>query len=668
MKIIIIGGVAGGATTAARIRRTNETAEIILLEKGKYISYANCGLPYYIGGVIEEREKLFVQTPEAFSTRFRVDVRTENEVIFIDRKRKTVTVRQSSEDSYEESYDKLLISTGASPVRPPLPGIDLNGIFTLRNVTDTDRIKEYINSHAPRKAVVIGAGFIGLEMAENLHAQGAKVSIVEMGNQVMAPIDFSMASLVHQHLMDKGVNLYLEQAVASFERDGKELKVIFKNGESISADIVILSIGVRPETTLARAAELTIGEAGGIAVNDYLQTSDESIYAIGDAIEFRHPITGKPWLNYLAGPANRQGRIVADNILGAHIDSPRIDVKQNPLYESEEFAYLDTHYYGGIKKYQWLTMPLAIHGVVAKTNGEVVDVCIGESEEDPVFAVTDLLPHLAAKQMEQKANAIIEGEKLDVIIGNRPLEGVSEDEKEAVKKNMLAILEERYGMTEEDFVSAELEIVPAGKSRDMGFDRSMVMGYGQDDRVCGFTSLFAMLDVEAGDRTTCCILVDKEEIGSVGATGMHSRFFENAVAEILALMGETADIKVRRALQNSKMLSSDVSAAYDPMFAEAFEKRSSAFFGKGLVFNKFTDLGATEQWNAKSALLYGICKRVTVSGILERTATEEQRSQGLDIADFFLFSPTKRQILQLMIQRNPALQLLIDELDLTLVE
>lgn len=319
MKIIIIGGVAGEATTAARIRRVDETAEIILLEKGKHISYANCGLPYYIGGVIEEREKLFVQTPEAFSTRFRVDVRTENEVIFIDRKKKTVTVRQSSEDTYEESYDKLLISTGASPVRPPLPGIDLPGIFTLRNVTDTDRIKEYINSHSPRKAVVVGAGFIGLEMAENLHAQGAKVSIVEMGNQVMAPIDFSMASLVHQHLMDKGVNLYLEQAVASFEREGKGLKVTFKNGQSISADIVILSIGVRPETSLARAAELTIGPAGGIAVNDYLQTSDEAIYAIGDAIEYRHPITGKPWLNYLAGPANRQGRIVADNILGAKI-------------------------------------------------------------------------------------------------------------------------------------------------------------------------------------------------------------------------------------------------------------------------------------------------------------------------------------------------------------
>lgn len=319
MKIIIIGGVAGGATTAARIRRTDEKAEIVLLEKGKYISYANCGLPYYIGGVIEEREKLFVQTPKDFSNRFRVDVRTENEVIFINRKKKTVTIRQSSQDTYEESYDKLLISTGASPVRPPLPGIEQDGIFTLRNVTDTDRIKAYVDKNTPRRAVVIGAGFIGLEMAENLHHLGAKVSIVEMGNQVMAPIDFSMASLVHQHLMEKGVNLHLEQAVSSFERNGKEIKVIFKNGQSILADIVILSIGVRPETTLARAAELTIGTAGGIAVNEFLQTSDESIYAIGDAIEYPHPINGNPWLNYLAGPANRQGRIVADNILGANI-------------------------------------------------------------------------------------------------------------------------------------------------------------------------------------------------------------------------------------------------------------------------------------------------------------------------------------------------------------
>ncbi|MEG0455213.1 MAG: FAD-dependent oxidoreductase, partial [Bacteroides sp.] len=319
MKIIIIGGVAGGATTAARIRRADETAEIILLEKGKYISYANCGLPYYIGGVIEEREKLFVQTPKAFGLRFRVDVRVENEVIFIDKRKKTVTVRRVGEDTYEESYDRLVISTGAIPVRPPLPGIDSEGIFTLRNVADTDRIKTYVGEHLVRRAVVIGGGFIGLEMAENLHHLGAQVSIVEMGNQVMAPIDFSMASLVHQQLMSKGVNLYLEQAVASFERVGKELKVIFQNGESIVADLVILSIGVRPETTLARAAELTIGPAGGIAVNDYLQTSDESIYAIGDAIEFRHPITGQPWLNYLAGPANRQGRIVADNVLGAQI-------------------------------------------------------------------------------------------------------------------------------------------------------------------------------------------------------------------------------------------------------------------------------------------------------------------------------------------------------------
>lgn len=319
MKIIIIGGVAGGATTAARIRRSDETADIILIEKGKYISYANCGLPYYIGGVIEEREKLFVQTPEAFSVRFRVDVRTENEVTFIDKTKKTVTVRRPSQDTYEESYDKLLISTGASPVRPPLPGIDSDGVFTLRNVADADCIKAYMDTHPIRRATVIGGGFIGLEMAENLHRTGAKVSIVEMDNQVMAPLDFSMAALVHQHLMEKGVNLYLNQAVASFERVGKEMKVIFKSGQSVLTDLVILSIGVRPETTLARTAGLTVGEAGGIAVDDYLRTSDEAIYAIGDAIEFIHPLTGKPWLNYLAGPANRQGRIVADNMLGSKI-------------------------------------------------------------------------------------------------------------------------------------------------------------------------------------------------------------------------------------------------------------------------------------------------------------------------------------------------------------
>ncbi|NDV59869.1 pyridine nucleotide-disulfide oxidoreductase [Bacteroides sp. 519] len=315
MKVIIIGGVAGGATTAARIRRMDETAEIILLEKGQYISYANCGLPYYIGGVIEDREKLFVQTPETFSKRFRVDVRVENEVLSIDKHAKTVTVRQPGGETYSESYDTLVISTGANPVRPPFPGIETKGIFTLRNVNDTDVIKEYVTRNNIKRAVVVGAGFIGLEMAENLHTLGAAVSIVEMGNQVMAPIDYSMASLVHQHLMQKEVNLYLEHAVASFKEVNNHIEVMFKDGKSIPADIVILSIGVRPETSLAKSAGLTIGEAGGIAVNNYLQTSDPAIYAIGDAIEYPHPITGKPWLNYLAGPANRQGRIVADNIV-----------------------------------------------------------------------------------------------------------------------------------------------------------------------------------------------------------------------------------------------------------------------------------------------------------------------------------------------------------------
>ena len=279
------------------------------------------------------------------------------------------------------------------------------------------------------------------------------------------------------------------------------------------------------------------------------------------------------------------------NILGAHIDSPRIDVKQNPLYENEELAYLDTHYYGGIKKYQWVTWPLALHGVIVKTDGTVQEVSIGEKEEDPVFVVTDLLIHLAGKQMEKKASVVIEGEKLDLLIGSRPLEKeerLDESEKEAVKANVMRILTDYYDMEEEDFLSAELEIVPAGKARDCGIDRSMILAYGQDDRVCAFTSLFAMLDVEEVVRTSCCILVDKEEIGSVGATGMHSRFFENVVAELVALTEGESELKVRRALQNSRMLSSDVSAAYDPMYAEAFEKRSAAFFGKGLVFNKFT--------------------------------------------------------------------------------
>ena len=279
------------------------------------------------------------------------------------------------------------------------------------------------------------------------------------------------------------------------------------------------------------------------------------------------------------------------NILGAHIDSPRIDIKQNPLYEADEFAYLDTHYYGGIKKYQWLSQPMSIHGVVAKKDGTVVKISVGEKDTDPVFVISDLLIHLAAGQMGKKASEIIDGEKLDLIIGSRPIEknpDLEKEEKEAVKANVLKLLKETYDIEEDDFASAELEIVPAGKARDCGFDRSMVMAYGHDDRVCAFTSLFAMLEVEDTVRTSCCLLVDKEEIGSVGATGMHSRFFENVVAELVALNEGESELKVRRAMANSRMLSSDVSAAYDPMFPEAFEKRSSAFFGKGLSFNKFT--------------------------------------------------------------------------------
>lgn len=315
MKYVIVGGVAGGATAAARIRRNTEDAEIILFEKGEYISYANCGLPYYIGGVIAEREKLFVQTPQAFGKRFNIDVRTQSEVVAVHPAEKTVDIRTSDGKTYTEHYDKLLLSPGASPVRPPLPGIDNEGIFTLRNVNDTDAIKGYLQQHKVKRAVIIGAGFIGLEMAENLQEAGAEVAVVEMANQVMAPIDFSMASLVHEHLLQKGVRLYLEKAVDAFERTANGLEVIFKSGERLSVDMVLLSIGVRPNTSLATEAGLEIGEMRGIKVNDYLQTSDEHIYAVGDAIEFRHPLTDKPWLNYLAGPANRQARIVADNMV-----------------------------------------------------------------------------------------------------------------------------------------------------------------------------------------------------------------------------------------------------------------------------------------------------------------------------------------------------------------
>lgn len=315
MKYVVIGGVAGGATAAARMRRDSEKAEIVLFEKGKYISYANCGLPYYIGGTISDRNKLFVQTAAAFSKRFNIDVRIESEVLSINRNEKYVTVKGSDGAVYKESYDKLLLSPGAVPVVPPLPGIDSDGIFTLRNVTDADRIKDYINNKKIRNAVVIGAGFIGLEMAENLHDAGAEVAIVEMLPQVMAPVDFTTASIVHEHLIDKGVQLYLEKSVIGFEKSNEGVDVILKSGERICTDMVILSIGVRANTKLAVDAHLEIGEMRGIKVNEYLQTSDIDIYAVGDAIEYTHPITGKPWLNYLAGPANRQGRIVADNMV-----------------------------------------------------------------------------------------------------------------------------------------------------------------------------------------------------------------------------------------------------------------------------------------------------------------------------------------------------------------
>ena len=277
------------------------------------------------------------------------------------------------------------------------------------------------------------------------------------------------------------------------------------------------------------------------------------------------------------------------NILGAHIDSPRLDVKQNPLYEDTDLAYLDTHYYGGVKKYQWVAIPLAIHGVIVKKDGSVVDVVIGEDENDPIVYITDLLIQLAGKQMQKKAAEVIEGENLDILIGSRPLnESTDEKQKEAVKSNVLRILKEKYDVEEEDFLSAELEIVPAGKARDCGLDRSMVAAYGQDDRVCAYTSFVAMMEMEAPKRTSCCLLTDKEEIGSVGATGMQSRFFENTVAELLEGMGCYSDLVLRRTLRNCSMLSSDVSAGYDPAYGECFEKKNSAYLGRGIVLNKFT--------------------------------------------------------------------------------
>lgn len=316
MNYLIIGGVAGGATVAARLRRMDEKANIVLFERGKYVSYANCGLPYYIGDTINNREKLFVQTAKGFTDRFRIDIRTEQEVTAIRPDKKEVEIKNlSTGETYTETYDKLVLSPGAEPLRPGIEGIGSKKIFTLRNVPDTDTIKNYVNTENPKRAIVVGGGFIGLEMAENLHDLGIQVDVVEMANQVMAPLDFSMAAIVHRQLTDKGVGLHLEDGVSRFEEKDGGVTVHLRSGKQIATDMVLLSIGVRPETKLAKDAGLAIGERGGIAVNDYMQTSDADIYALGDAVEVRHLVTGQPALIPLAGPANKQGRIVADNIV-----------------------------------------------------------------------------------------------------------------------------------------------------------------------------------------------------------------------------------------------------------------------------------------------------------------------------------------------------------------
>lgn len=316
MNYLIIGGVAGGATVAARLRRMDEHANIVLFERGKYVSYANCGLPYYIGGTIADRNKLFVQSVEGFTRRFRIDIRTEQEVVRIDRAKRLVEVRRlATGELYTEPYDKLVLSVGAEPLRPPIEGIDDRRIFTLRSVPDTDAIKEYLRREQPRRAVVVGGGFIGLEMAENLHEAGLHVDVVEMAPQVMAPLDFSMAAIVHRHLADKGIGLRLGEGVVRFEDAGRAVAVHLQSGARIEADMVLLSIGVRPENRLAREAGLELGARGGIVVDDRMRTSDPDIYALGDVVEVLNPVTGRPTMIPLAGPANKQGRIVADNIV-----------------------------------------------------------------------------------------------------------------------------------------------------------------------------------------------------------------------------------------------------------------------------------------------------------------------------------------------------------------
>ena len=368
----------------------------------------------------------------------------------------------------------------------------------------------------------------------------------------------------------------------------KYSKTQLKELEALNADYIDFLSACKTERECVDEIVTRIEDAGYVDINSYIKekkqiTAGDKLYAVN---------MNKSLIMIQVGSAPLEEGL---NILGAHIDSPRIDIKQNPLYEDSGLAYLDTHYYGGIKKYQWVTTPLAMHGIVAKKDGTNIIIQLGEEADDPVFFISDLLIHLSAEQLEKKASHVIEGEALDIIIGNRPIapskkkgkEEESADEKDAVKKSILALLKEYYDMEEEDFLSAELEIVPAGKARECGLDRSMVLGYGQDDRVCAYPSYRAMLAVEGLEKTAVCILTDKEEIGSVGATGMQSRFFENTMAELAALEGEYTDLKLRRMLAASFMLSSDVNSAFDPTYASSFEKKNAAFLGRGMVLGKF---------------------------------------------------------------------------------
>lgn len=339
----------------------------------------------------------------------------------------------------------------------------------------------------------------------------------------------------------------------------------------------------KTERECIRAFEEKAKEAGYVDMQEII-VKGESLKP-GDKVYANNH--GKSMAMYVIGSKSMEEGM---NILGAHVDSPRLDLKQNPLYEDTGLAMLDTHYYGGVKKYQWVTLPLALHGVVAKKDGTVVDINIGDKPEDPVFGVSDLLIHLAGEQMEKKANKVIEGENLDVLIGSIPVKSAKEAEsvKDRVKENILKILKEEYQIAEDDFVSAEIEVVPAGDARDYGLDRSMIMGYGHDDRVCAYPSFEAMLTVDKPEYTSVCLLVDKEEIGSVGATGMQSKFFENMTAEVMNAAGQYSELALRRALLHSKVLSSDVSAAFDPNYPSVMDKKNAAYFGKGMVFNKYT--------------------------------------------------------------------------------